>query len=288
MAQLPIVLAHGFLGFGTLGPFEYFKDVQQTFTAMGAQQVFAVSVPPKGSLAERSAALAEQIRSNVPAGKVHLIAHSMGGLDSRYLIGKRNGSNMIASLTTLGSPFRGTYAADVAINPLKLAEVGALKLAEAVRSLGTTAAPQLPHTIKTQLQFVANVLRETFERAQNSDYSGFVTYFKGILTLNDQAVPELTTTTCAQLFPDDESDLKGIPAASYAGQVDSAAVTPFLAASAILLGATGQPNDGLVTLKSANLKDHRGTLPVDHLGLVGWGPTNVLDTFRDIYRRLPN
>jgi len=39
MSQLPIVLAHGYLGFGTLGPFEYFKDVQETLVSLGAESL---------------------------------------------------------------------------------------------------------------------------------------------------------------------------------------------------------------------------------------------------------
>jgi triacylglycerol lipase len=288
MSQLPIVLAHGYLGFGTLGPFEYFKDVQETLASLGAQKVYAISVPPKGSLAERSASLAEQIRASVPSGKVHLIAHSMGGLDARYLIGKGNGSDLVASFTTLGTPFRGTFFADIGVNPLLLQSVGPLKLAEAVASLGLGSVTQVPNTIKTQFEFAASVLRESFGRAATSDYSGFAGYFKSILSLNDQAIPELTTANCRRLFPDDESDLKGIPSSSYAGSLDPAKVSPFLKVSAILLEASGDPNDGLVAVRSAMLKDHRGTLPFDHLGLIGWAAPAVLHTYGDIYQRLPS
>jgi hypothetical protein len=36
------------------------------------------------------------------------------------------------------------------------------------------------------------------------------------------------------------------------------------------------------------LKDHRGTLPFDHLGLIGWAAPAVLHTYGDIYQRLPS
>ena len=287
MPQLPIVLAHGYLGFGVLGPVEYFNGVADALTSLGATQIYSVSVPPKGSLAERSAALAEQIRANVPNGKVHLIAHSMGGLDARYLISHGNGSDLVASLATLGSPFRGTFAADVAADPLRLKEIPAANLLKAIASLGVEGAAQFPQAVGAQLKFGVDALREAWGRAGSSNSSNLSAYFRGLLAMKNEALPELTTASCQLVFPQDESDLKGIPACSYAGQLGSAAVSPFLGASAVVLEAAGQPNDGIVPVVSATLKDHRATLAVDHLGLVGWSPTNVLETYREIYRRLP-
>jgi len=52
--------------------------------------------------------------------KVHLIGHSLGGIIARSLAGQR--SNDVASVITLGSPFRGTVA-----------HSGVLRAAEAVR-----------------------------------------------------------------------------------------------------------------------------------------------------------
>jgi triacylglycerol lipase len=56
-----------------------------------------------------------------PAGAIHIIAHSMGGLDSRALIGGNlNGlaePGRIASLTTLSTPHGGSPVADLVIGP---------------------------------------------------------------------------------------------------------------------------------------------------------------------------
>ncbi len=288
MAQLPIVLAHGYLGFGTLGPFNYFKDVAAVLAQMGAKEVYATDVPPKGSLADRSAHLAIQIRQFVPSGKVHLIAHSMGGLDSRFLIGKANGRELIASLTTLGSPFRGTVAADVAANPAKLRDLGVANLLAAIARFQLRAVTLWPFAAPAQIHFALGAFQQAVSRISASDYSNAAKYFQGLFSLNDPALRELTTDNCLRLFPPDESDLQDVPSFSYAGLVESAAASPFLSSPAILLDAAGQPNDGLVSVVSATLKNHRKTLPVDHLGLVGWGTTDVSDCFREIYAGLPN
>lgn len=44
--------------------------------------------------------------------KVHIIAHSMGGLDARYMIVNYGMADKIASLTTIGTPHFGTSFAD--------------------------------------------------------------------------------------------------------------------------------------------------------------------------------
>jgi len=49
---------------------------------------------------------------SVPIKKVHLIGHSMGGLDCRYYIDKLGGHKNVMSLTTVGTPHRGSGIAD--------------------------------------------------------------------------------------------------------------------------------------------------------------------------------
>ncbi len=284
--MLPIVLTHGYLGFGTIGPIDYFNNVVPVLNQMGASAVYPVDVPPKGNLVDRSTQLAAQIRKYVPAGKVHLIAHSMGGLDARYLIQQGNGRDLIATLTTLGSPFRGTVVADVADSPAKLIQIGPAKLLAAVVRFQIRTAVLLPVAAPAKFTFALNTFQDALTRLNGSDYSYAGQYFKQVFSLDDKALPELRTENCARQFPVDESDLQGIPTCSYAGSIEAAAVSPFLSASAILLDTAGTPHDGLVPVPSASLKDHRGNWPVDHLGLTGWGPTDVSNSFREIYSRL--
>ena len=53
-----------------------------------------------------------QILEETRAGKVHIIAHSMGGLDSRAMIAGLDMADKVASLTTIGTPHLGTSYAD--------------------------------------------------------------------------------------------------------------------------------------------------------------------------------
>jgi len=43
---------------------------------------------------------------------VNIIAHSMGGLDARFLISQLGMANRVVSLTTIATPHRGSYFAD--------------------------------------------------------------------------------------------------------------------------------------------------------------------------------
>jgi triacylglycerol lipase len=110
----PIVLAQGYMGFDWAVPGgprrEYFLGVRERLEALG-HTVHRVRVAPAGGISLRAAQLARQIQS-LPAPRVNIIAHSMGGLDARYAIARLGLGERVASLTTVGTPHRGTPLAD--------------------------------------------------------------------------------------------------------------------------------------------------------------------------------
>src|ERR1051325_8627816 len=68
------------------------------------------------SLVDRSADLKAQVTDvlkQTGAAKVHVIGHSMGGLDARAMIARLGMADKVASLTTIGTPHNGTSFADV-------------------------------------------------------------------------------------------------------------------------------------------------------------------------------
>ncbi len=104
----PIVLVHGIMG---LGEERYFRGIAQHLAVRGAV-VREPQLPPFASVPERAARLASFIRE-LPDPRVNLIAHSMGGLDARWAITKLDLGDRVASLTTIGTPHRGTPLADL-------------------------------------------------------------------------------------------------------------------------------------------------------------------------------
>jgi len=110
MAKQPsVVLIHGLFGFRRLLWLEYFQGVRQLYEKIGLR-VVVPALPSTGSIEQRTHALAEQLESE--SGPLHLLAHSMGGLDARSWISTMNGSVKTRSLTTLSTPHRGSPAAD--------------------------------------------------------------------------------------------------------------------------------------------------------------------------------
>lgn len=107
-----VVLVHGFLGFDRLFGIEYFKGVAEHLRARDpALQILAPKLDPDAPIAHRARQLLDFMAVCVKS-KAHIIAHSMGGLDARYLISKLGGYRLVRSLTTLGTPHWGTPAAE--------------------------------------------------------------------------------------------------------------------------------------------------------------------------------
>jgi triacylglycerol lipase len=68
-------------------------------------------VPPSSSIAERAAKLAADIaQAGVDPGAANVVAHSMGGLDARWMISRLG--VRVASLTTVSTPHHGSPFAD--------------------------------------------------------------------------------------------------------------------------------------------------------------------------------
>jgi triacylglycerol lipase len=114
----PIVLAHGLFGFKRLGIggvtiASYFRGIPDVLQAAG-NQVLVTRVPPIASVEDRASRLGEQIVRAFPNRPVHLIGHSMGGLDARQLLADPAWPPRILSLTTIGSPHLGSSLADFA------------------------------------------------------------------------------------------------------------------------------------------------------------------------------
>ncbi|KAG0229464.1 Alpha/Beta hydrolase protein [Mortierella sp. GBAus27b] len=137
-ARLPIVLCHGFSGFDTLGTnpdfrWDYWYGVREALTDIGCQ-VFTARVPAFAGIEQRADRLRSYIEQTVPCGsEINLVGHSMGGLDCRYLISHLKSSHFkVKSLTTLGTPHRGSSFADYIMSDI----VGKVRLETFWNTLG--------------------------------------------------------------------------------------------------------------------------------------------------------
>ncbi|MBN2770027.1 MAG: triacylglycerol lipase [Spirochaetes bacterium] len=66
----------------------------------------------------------EQIIAQTGAQKVNIIAHSKGGIESRYMISCLDMSDKVASLTTISTPHRGSMVADYLFEKIDSRQMG--------------------------------------------------------------------------------------------------------------------------------------------------------------------
>ncbi len=111
----PVVFCHGMLAMTMLRmqvPEEanYFTHLRPFLRERGIEALYP-SVEPTGGVAARAEQLRDLIRhwTDEP---INLIAHSMGGLDARFLITHLGMADRVASLTTIAAPHHGTTIAD--------------------------------------------------------------------------------------------------------------------------------------------------------------------------------
>lgn len=112
----PIVLVPGIFAFDTIAGIDYWYGIPSALQNEGAK-VYVPKINAFDSSAKRGEALIaqlEQIRAGSGGSikKFNLIGHSQGGITARYVMNVR--PDMIASVTTLNTPHKGSPLADVA------------------------------------------------------------------------------------------------------------------------------------------------------------------------------
>jgi len=118
--MLPIVLHHGLLGFPGLRvgnlKLSYFRGIDAALQSSGHPLIIP-AVHPTGGVELRARQLKTQIlrelrKNGLRNQRILIIAHSMGGLDARYMINKLGMADRVAGLLTVCTPHRGSPYAD--------------------------------------------------------------------------------------------------------------------------------------------------------------------------------
>ena len=113
----PVVLVHGLAGNrGAWWPFRLFMKV------LGHRRVYAFGYE-KGTIEEHAALLKDfmvEVCKVTGVQQVDVVAHSLGGLISRYAIQKLGMADSVRTLITMATPHQGTYAALYANTTLTL------------------------------------------------------------------------------------------------------------------------------------------------------------------------
>ncbi|KAI8341447.1 Alpha/Beta hydrolase protein [Chlamydoabsidia padenii] len=115
----PIVLCHGLYGFDRTGPdmlpslqVHYWSGIEKALCDLGAK-VIVTRVPKTETISNRAYTLHSILSTFMSNQEINLIAHSMGGLDCRYLLSHmKHRSYRVSSLSTICTPHRGSPLMD--------------------------------------------------------------------------------------------------------------------------------------------------------------------------------
>lgn len=117
--KYPLLLVHGVF-FRDFRFFHYWGRIPVQLKKNGSVIYYGCQ-QSAASVAECGQELSERIRAIVQqtgCGKVNIIAHSKGGLDSRYAITACSAAPYVASLTTINTPHRGCIFADYLLDKI--------------------------------------------------------------------------------------------------------------------------------------------------------------------------
>jgi triacylglycerol lipase len=171
-----IVLVHGILGFSHLDlpllPLDYFAGIAEFLRGRFQAAVVAPALDPTAGIEARAGQLRKSIQTALSTGQLrtteplNIIAHSMGGLDSRLMISKDpaievNGEKVaIQTLVTIGTPHRGSPVADLVA--LKFLDTIPL-LSGVLKDSGVALAKLLAH-FRISLDGLHDLTSESAER----------------------------------------------------------------------------------------------------------------------------
>jgi triacylglycerol lipase len=271
-----IALLPGLFAFDRLLFWRMFSGVKQRLERNGCL-VIQVKTDPVASIRDRSIGIANQIDSFISETlphywsceenrkSIHLIGHSMGGLDARFLAspGGLNWGDRVVTVTTLATPHRGSPAAD------RLATIAPLLIKTATKFLWRF----IP--LKNEREFVKKVSSGSWEAILN------LTPHYLCDTFNREIVnhPEVKYLSYSAIPESKHLDL----------------VHCLRQIQARIGGLRGTNHDGLVEIDSAKWGEYIRECTTDHGGIIGlrvipWlsDGFNHLQLFDEIWEKIKN
>lgn len=230
----PVVLMHGF---GMLAAIRRGGQLHGEAMCLRRHGVraYAPNVAPYNPIAVRARLWKERLErvlEETGADRLNLVAHSMGGLDARYVITELGLHPHVAALVTVSTPHRGSAICDF--------------------------IQARPERFQAWLVGVFNRLGRAAMDEIAADARA--------------AVAELTPAYVCETFNTAVPDRPSVRYWSYAGRAGKGTdvpINPFLLAQNRILYRREGVNDGLVSVESARWGTFLGTLDADHVLQLG-------------------
>ncbi len=232
--RYPVVLMHGFGMIAGLRRGGHYRDSAESLRLRGVR-AYAPNVAPYNTVAARGEMWVrriERIMVETRSSKVNLVAHSMGGLDARWIIAHHGFGDRVASLVTVSTPHRGSSLAEFILSS--------------------------PERLSKWLTDLANWMGTQVVDDGDADFR--------------TAVAELTPENVANNFNPAVLDDERVRYWSYAGVAGRGCdhtVNPFLRLFNSYLYDREGPNDGMVSAASARWGEFLGELAADHAQQIG-------------------
>lgn len=231
--KYPVFLCHGF---GALGSLVKPTPLYDPCMLMRERGVIAIApnVVPYASIETRAknwVRLINLVCDKYGFEKVNVVAHSMGGLDIRHALTHLDIADKVASLTTVATPHRGTFLADLI---LKTPEIITERLSNLVDWFGNNVYPK-------EKSHVLN------------------------------SVEQLSRKHIQEVFNPNTPNLDGFPYFSFSAAVGKGtelSLNPvFLFQNAQIYSHEGL-NDSFVSVESAEWGEHIETTPLSHMNQI--------------------
>ncbi|HET8579495.1 MAG TPA: hypothetical protein VFL31_00705 [Nitrospiraceae bacterium] len=291
-ALIVLILAHGIFGWGTdeaatqqdqmkdyyYGVMKFLKDECRAHYPDIELATVAPTVPAADSVEARGAKLKEKIERTLrqyPRGtRVHILAHSMGGLDARWVIVQDGMADKIASLTTIATPHRGITLGDLIYAGLAMI----MPATQTLKDLSTNDHLASPLSgIQDHLELYHHLLEQIIiDSKQNKDKVQ-----KGLYALTLDGADEFNKRQAAKEQAVRARKKKPVTYFAYGGVAQPDQI-PLLRPSHDVIELFGTPeekqtgNDGAVSVWSAHYpweeadQHYVKTIPFDHFMQVNW------------------
>ena len=230
----PVVLMHGFGMLAALRRNGHMHDHAIHLRERGVL-AYAPNVPPYNPVPVRASIWCDRIEhilKETGAEKVNLIAHSMGGLDARYMITRLGLHEHVASLTTISSPHHGSSIASFLL--------------------------EQPGKLKEWLTEIANWMGTRVMNDVNADFLNTV----------EELTPYYVCNEFNRSTPN-HPDVKYWSYSAKAGKGTTNRISPFLRPLNYILHGREGINDGFVSIESAKWGSYCGIIEADHAQQLG-------------------
>ena len=200
--KYPLVMVHGVL-FRDLKYFNYWGRIPKELIRYGAA-VYYGNQEAAGTIVTNAEDLRKkilEITEETGCQKVNIIAHSKGGLDSRYAISMLNMEKYVASLTTICTPHYGCKFVDLTY---KLPDIIYRLIAKIIDSIFSKLGDKNPDFYTTARQFSTHTSKDFNEKVKDSPLVYYQSYMAKMKNLFSDTILTFTYSIIKRLEGDND------------------------------------------------------------------------------------